>query len=64
VVRPQSTLARVLQNEPAMFRPSDVLPYELRPGYVGRLKRREYDVGIRIDGQKIPYLDLLARCAP
>src|SRR4030095_3380036 len=51
VVRPQSTVARMLQNEPAMFRPSDVLPYELRPGYVGRLKRGEYDVGIRIDGQ-------------
>ena len=51
VVRPQNTLARMLQNEPAMFRPSDVLPYELRPGYVGRLKRGQYDVGIRIDGQ-------------
>jgi len=51
VVRPQSTFARMLQNEPSMFRPSDVLPYELRPGYVGRLKRGEYDVTIRIDGQ-------------
>jgi lysophospholipase L1-like esterase len=51
VLRPQSTLGRMLQNEPAMFRPSDILPYELRPGYVGRLKRGEYDVAIRIDGQ-------------
>jgi lysophospholipase L1-like esterase len=51
VLRPQSTLARTLQNEPAMFRPSDVLPYELRAGYGGRLKRGEYDIAIRIDGQ-------------
>ena len=49
VLRPQSTLARLMMNEPAMFRPSDVLPYELRPGYVGRLKRGTYDVAIRIN---------------
>jgi hypothetical protein len=35
-------LARIEENNPAMYRPSSLLPYELRPGYRGQLRRREF----------------------
>ncbi|MFQ5699443.1 MAG: hypothetical protein ACE5IL_14315 [Myxococcota bacterium] len=46
---PQDTLAQLHANNPAMFVASDWLPYALRPGYRGRLRRREFDVAVTID---------------
>lgn len=49
IFAPQDTLAHLHANNPAMFAPSERLPYVLRPGYRGRLRRGEFDVGISID---------------
>lgn len=46
---PQKTFDRMLADSPAMYRKSDLLAYELLPGYRGRLKRDEFDTTITIN---------------
>jgi len=46
---PQDTLDRLRANSPAIYRTSDLLPYELQPFSKGRLKRQEFDTTVTIN---------------
>lgn len=48
---PQNTFDRLLMNRPAMFRESDVLEFELLPGYKGKYVKEEFDTTITINSK-------------
>jgi len=48
---PQDTFGRLLMNRPAMFRESDVLEFELLPGYKGKYVKEEFDTTITINSK-------------
>lgn len=51
LILPQDTFNRLLMNRPAMFRESDVLEFELRPGYRGKYVKTEFDTTITINSK-------------
>jgi hypothetical protein len=48
---PRRTIAVLTGLYPAMFAPSDYLPYRLRPNFSGRLALGEFDTTIRINSR-------------
>jgi hypothetical protein len=48
---PRRTIAVLTGLYPAMFAPSDYLPYRLQPNFSGRLARGEFDTTIRINSR-------------
>ncbi|MFH1419530.1 MAG: hypothetical protein ABII12_14740 [Planctomycetota bacterium] len=48
---PQKTINQVWMTAPAMFRSSDILPYELKPNYRGRYVKPEFVTPVEINSQ-------------
>jgi hypothetical protein len=48
---PQPTMERVFRDHPPILRPSEILPFELRPGASGRFRSAEFDTRVSINAQ-------------